>query len=404
MTQITAFVTGAEHPTGLGSARALKKAGARVVGFTGWPRNGCCRSRAWDEVRALTSSDPAKVAAEILAVASKVPGPVFLLPTQDELVQELSGLQPDFPENLRAALPSQETVQLLLEKTRFAGWAEEKGFALPRSVVVDSQEGLSREIGRCKFPAILKPLVRTIEWQRVSPVEKVLQLSGRQDLKRVPFDLFDVAPSYVLSEWIPGDDSDVLFCLCYLDSESEVVAAFTGRKLLQYPRLTGSTAICVDHDDPELRALAGELFRASRCTGLASLEVKRSRETGEYLITEPTVGRPNLQSPVAFHGGINLVGIAMLAAWGRDYSWLIRSPRRAFWVEERAVFEILTTRTGVPVQVGLIGKEFLRHRRPFGAYFRLSDPWPFLALMKGWGVNGMRRLPGVRKTPELKES
>lgn len=401
MTQITAFVTGADHPTGLGSARALKSAGARVVGFTGGGEEWCGRSNAWDEVRSI-SSHPSQGAEEIMAAAAEVQGPVFLVPTQDELVQEFSELRDSFPQNLRAALPNEKTVRTLLDKTRFAEWARENGFPLPASAIANSEEELRALLETFEFPAILKPLTRTRKWHRVSPVEKALRLSAPGDLDQVPFDLFDVAPSYVLSQWIPGEDSDVLFCLCYLDSDSEVVASFTGRKLLQYPRLTGSTAICVDHDDPELRTMAEELFRAAGCTGLASLEVKRSGVTGEYLITEPTVGRPNLQSPVAFHAGLNLVGVAMLHTWERDFSHLIRPPGRAFWVEERAVYEILSSAPRLPMGLRLIGREFLRVRRYGGAYFSLSDPSPFFDFLGSAVGKGMRRVLRLGKGPEGK--
>jgi D-aspartate ligase len=219
-------------------------------------------------------------------------------------------------------------------------------------------------------------------------------MGSAADLERVPFDPFAVAPAYVISEWIEGDDADVLFCLTYLDSDSEMLASFTGRKLLQYPRLTGSTAICTDRPDPALEELTASVLRKAGCQGLASLEVKRSATDGRYYITEPTVGRPNLQSHAAVKGGVNLHGIALRHAWGEDYSDLTGPRRRCVWFEERGLFEILTTRTGVPVPMRLIAGEALKARRPAAAHFSLTDPKPFASMSWSWVRNGVRRLKG----------
>ena len=381
---ITALVTGAHHPTGLGSARALRAAGARVIGFSECADSPSFRSRAWSDIRTLSARSPRAVAEEIVSFAESLDGPIFLLPTEDLLAQEFSRIQNEFPEQLRASLPALETVELLLNKTQFASWASERDFPIPKTVILNSDEALVEAIEDFPFPAILKPLVRTAEWQKNSPLQKALLLEGPGDIKSLSFPLFSAAPAYVLSEWIAGADSDVHYCLSFLDSESEMVASFTGRKLLQFPRLTGSTAVCGDTDDPGLTALTAELFKAAGCTGLASLEVKRSAQDGGYFITEPTVGRPNLQSPSAMLSGVNLVGIAMRHAWGRDFSDLVAPRRSCMWFEEQAVFQILISRSRVPISRRLIASQALRSRRFAGAYLALSDPAPFLGVLGIW--------------------
>jgi predicted ATP-grasp superfamily ATP-dependent carboligase len=173
-----------------------------------------------------------------------------------------------------------------------------------------------------------------------------------------------------------------------------MVASFTGRKLLQYPRLTGSTAICVDRADDELEELTARLFKEVGCQGLASLEVKRSAYDGRYVITEPTVGRPNLQSGAAVLGGVNLQGIAMLDAWGRGWDDLIGRRRRCLWIEERALISVLTTFRGVPRHLGLVAAKVLSGRRLGGAYFHLGDPAPFTSMTGDWMRRRARRLLG----------
>jgi predicted ATP-grasp superfamily ATP-dependent carboligase len=392
MKTITAFVTGADHPTALGAARALHAAGATVIGFTHRHEAWACRSRAWAEIRRLSGGAVDEAASEVLSAAEGSNCPIFLLPTEDDMVAEFSRTRDQFPELVRMCCPPDHVVRTLLEKTRFVDWAESRGYPVPRSKVAHSKEELTALLKSFSYPAILKPLVRTPEWQRSSPVEKAIRLEASGDIEGLPFDLFRVAPSYVVSEWIEGDDSDVYFCLAFLDSRSEIVASFSGRKLLQYPRLTGSTAICASNDLPELDVMTADLFRAVGCQGLASLEVKRSATDGKLLITEPTVGRPNLQSFAAVAAGVNLCGIAMRHVWGQDFSDLLGPRKQCVWIEESGLFEVLTTRTRVPVPVRMILREAVRARRISGAYLAISDPGPFVAMAGNWARNGFRRI------------
>ncbi|MGQ0718641.1 MAG: hypothetical protein ACT4NP_15290, partial [Pseudonocardiales bacterium] len=112
--------------------------------------------------------------------------------------------------------------------------------------------------------------------------------------------------------------------------------------------------------------------------GFGSLEVRRSTRDGRMLITEPTVGRPDLQTALAAAAGVNLVEMAYL-----DALKLPQPPRRptreAIWIHE----------TGFPRSVLVAARRrrldtrtlfaALRTRRaPTGAFFSNRDPLPLL--------------------------
>ncbi len=389
---ITAIVTGADSPTGLGAARGLRSAGAKVIGFTHHPAAWPCRSGVWDQVEGFSDKSTDASVAQVLAFAAHITGPVFLLPCEDGLATEFSRYQGQFPDNVRFSRPSYNVVQLLLEKTQFALWANTHGFPVPKTVLVHSHDELSNHLEGFNYPAVLKPLVRTPGWQAASPVHKVIRIESPDDIDTITFDLFEAAPSYILSEWIEGADEDVYFCLVCLDSDSNIIASHTGRKLLQFPRLTGSTAICIDANLPQLEKLTADLFRSAGCQGLASLEVKQSATDGQLVITEPTVVRPNLQSYSAVAAGVNLYGIAMRYAWSRDYTDLIRPRKRCMWIQEQALFEVFTTHSKTPVPVKTILQEFIKVRRISAAYFSFTDLTPFFTMFASWIKNGLHRI------------
>lgn len=382
-----AVITGAEHPTGLGSGRAVHQAGGRAWGLTTNTGAAASRSRVWKKLRVVASS--AERLDALRELARELDGPAFLLPTQDELVAQVSACRAELGEHYRFRYPDDEIVQTFLDKTRFHDWARPLGLPLPESHVVHSEGDLDAALRNMPFPVIIKPFYRTPTWNAKSPIDKVLRLDRPEDRSAIAFDLFEIAPSFIVSEWIPGPDDAVHYCLAYCDAPGRIAASYTGRKLLQYPRGTGSTAICVGVDNGEVRELAEEVFAQSRYVGLGSLEVKYTPD-GRPLITEPTVGRPNLQSYSAVAGGCNLQGMAMADALGLDRGPTCAKPRKAWWVEERAVREVMAARDGEPVPWTLIAREWVSSHASGGAYGAWWDPVPMLALLAETVRRGLR--------------
>ena len=376
-----ALVTGADHPTGLGAARALRAAGAQVWGLAyrtdAWP----CRSNVWSRLATVESADPTAYLDSMMAMARHLDAPAFLLPIQDDVVQAISTHREDLSVHYRFLLPDHTTVETFLDKTLFYDWALHRAFPHPKSYVAKSSDELSQILARIRFPAVIKPLYRTAGWQQSSPAQKAIRLHGPEDRDRIGFDLFKAAPAYLVSRWIAGADSDVHYCLTYFDADSNMVASYTGRKLLQYPRLTGSTAICVGTDNRYLRELTATVFREARFRGLGSLEVKRCATDGRYYITEPTVGRPNLQSYSAVPGGVNLAALAMYDALGHALPKPTRV-RNCLWLEENALLQVATEVSSEPIPWRLLLREALRARRMAGAYFSWCDTGPFRAMVR----------------------
>lgn len=345
--KIPLFVTGADHPTGLGVLRAVQSEGVDVYGLTADPNAGPCRSRLWKQVVAVAdATDQAWL--DALLDVGKAHGRLVLIPTQDELVKIVARNAGLLAAHYDFVLPPVETVQLLLDKTAFQVWASHRGFPVPQADVVTSQAELDALLERVRYPVLLKPFARTELWASRSPLHKIYRLNERRDVGELPFPPFDVADRYVVQQWISGRDSDVYFCLTYRDRTGQELAYQTGRKLLQWPVETGSTAVCTSTPVDALHQLANEVFDAAGLVGLGSLEVKRDVRDGQFYITEPTVGRPDLQSNVATAGGVNLTAIAYRDAVGLPFVAPTETARTALWVQEhdlpRALFTAVRTR------------------------------------------------------------
>ena len=128
----------------------------------------------------------------------------------------------------------------------------------------------------------------------------------------------------------------------------------------------GNTAICVAAPEAadELGGLSKQFIARTGYKGIGSLEFKRDRKSGKFIIVEPTVGRTNWQEEIATLCGTNI-------------------PLITYWTELGHPIE------ATPGEPGPVAwRASIVHRLPPGAlppgakirdgYFRLADPLPGL--------------------------
>jgi len=333
-----AVVFGAQHPTGLITARSLRGCELDIFGiyFSDTP---CLRSNIWSAlVRVEKTAEAILYLLNQLAAAH--PAGLLLFPADDECVKILSDNRDRLPAACSLILPAPATVDLLLDKSQFYNWAEEHDYACPATVKVHGFKDLDKAIAEKGYPVLLKPLYRTSLWDREFPHNKVFILENAEQLGCLPVKLFEIASPILLQQWIPGGDDEVYFCLVQYSRESRLVNYFCGRKLMQWPPHGGSTAIAVSDELDETRDLTVAIFDAVKYQGLGSMEYKKDPRNGKFYIMEPTVGRNDFQSYLAVSGGINLTRQACCEMLGEVAA---QAPKRkpASWFFEPSVLYAL---------------------------------------------------------------
>lgn len=375
-------VTGADLPAGLGLARALRGEGVPVYGLALNMRSPCCRSSSWAEILPVSEDSERGWMEGLLALSTRHIRQVLIL-GQDTVVDIVARHAEELEKHYSFVLPDKATVRILGDKSAFAPWAEANGFPVPRTHVVSSANELEAALQQLMFPVVLKPYTRDGRWQHASGRNKAYRLSSPAAVAAIPFQLFDVSDRYVVQEWIDGSDSDVHFCLVYRDRSGRELAYQTGRKLLQWPVSTGNTAICTTTEDPSLHQLTRQLFDRAGLVGLGSLEVKRDRRDGRSYITEPTVGRPNLQSNLAAAAGRNLAVVAYRDACGSPVEPTFRS-RDAIWLSESNLPPALVVAAlRRQLNLGELWRAVLRCRAVMCAYAGSGDLLPLVAMLAG---------------------
>lgn len=373
-------ITGADHPTGLGTARALAGTAGKIIGLYSDPKSKCCRSKVWDRLICIKTGEDGFLD-QLKAVGKEIGQKSVLFCSQDNIVQLVSDNRETLEEYYHFVQPDKNSLNLLMDKTEFHRWALEKGFDVPQGYVVTSVSELHSALSEMKYPVIIKPFVRTVLWDEMNAYGKMIRLNDERDLEKVEFDLFKVASKLVVQEWVPGDDRDVHFCLTYFNRDGEELAYYTGRKLLQWPVGCGNTSIAVGTFNEDVHRITRKVLDAAEHRGLGSLEVKLNRENGKYYLIEPTVGRNDLQSYLAVAGGVNLSRIAYLDAIGKEQGLGELKRRGSVWIEDYSLTDALKMAMRMRVLPYRDIMSIVRKRISF-SHLSLSDPLPGIGVIK----------------------
>ena len=110
----------------------------------------------------------------------------------------------------------------------------------------------------------------------------------------------------VIQEWIEGDDTDLYFCLMYINKNSRPLAVCTGKKLRQHPHLAGTLSVAEAVWIEEVAEESLKLLTPSGCKGFCSVEFKYSKVNGKFYVIEPTIGRADSQEGMSVMAGIDI--------------------------------------------------------------------------------------------------
>jgi D-aspartate ligase len=360
---------------GLGVVRSLAPEAVPVTLIDTAPGGPAVNSR-FVQKRALIKDQSTLVDEIIKQATGKRETPVLIL-TQEAAVAAVSAARAQLRGRVRYDFVEHETVLDLMDKTRFHTRAQALGFPVPQSVAFTPGDDL-KPVEALTYPCILKPIAKNAEWDRRN-FKKAYRFDNFEDLARFAAELKGASETVIIQEWIEGGDSDVFFTLLYRERHGTVPASFTGRKIRQWPPLVGGTASCMpapEHKD-ELAALTARFFAATAFVGLASMEYKRDRRSGRFVMVEPTVGRTDYQEEVATLNGVNIVRAAYRSLAGLEPLKANGAAPKRVWRDGASDAKSLSQ------QPTAVNPPEAAAARIVDATFRWSDPGPVLADFAG---------------------
>lgn len=300
-----AIIIGLDCATGLQTARILAGYGIPVVGIARDPKHPCCRTTVCKRIIAADTAGPGLISS-LVRLGPSLGGSAVLIPCTDMSVLLVSRHREALADWFRIALPDPDVVEMLVDKARFYAFAQQEGLPIPTTFFLRSPEDTATAARILRFPAVLKPAIKTPEWERHAAA-KVYRVSSAEELLHLYSHCAAWTECLVVQEWIEGADTDHYTCNCYFSTESEPLVTFVTRKLRQWPVFGGEACLSEESRNETVLQETVRLFRKACHHGLGYLEMKQDTRTGEYLIIEPNIGRPTGRSATAEAAGVELL-------------------------------------------------------------------------------------------------
>ena len=283
-------------------ARAFHEAyGVRAVVVSSVATGVVRHSTILDNVVEPGIDDPRTAVARLRAIASQHPGKrLLLLGSADWLVRTIVENRAELEDLYVIPYVDRATLDLVTDKENFGRLCGELGLGHPATVVHDVGAGGVPDTSGLRFPVIAKT-GNTAAYHHVEFPGKKKVFTGD-----TPAELADLmgrvraagyTDSFVIQDFIPGDDSGMRILTCYCDTAGRMRFASFGHVLLEEhtPGALGNPAGIITRDDAEIVEQARRLLEHIGWRGYANFDLKYDPRDGRTVFFElnPRLGRSN---------------------------------------------------------------------------------------------------------------
>jgi D-aspartate ligase len=287
--------------SGLAVARSLGRQGVAVhlVADGPWDIAGCSR---FAQVASVSSTaDDAALVDHLLRLdlaGSEGSAPALFF-TSDRYLRLVTRYADRLSERFAFVAPTLEAAETVIDKARWATFAEEQGISAPRSWIVGASVDLDALAGEVSYPVVLKPQ-RPGAW--LNQGVKMLRANDPEALRGLWQAYCGEGDTSVIQQYIEGPDDQHYAYYAYRSRDGIDRAVLTVRKERVYPIHAGDGVFAHVVDYPLLEQIGGEVLNKLGYVGAASVCFKVNPDLG------PLIYEINGRLP-AMHGSFALVGV-----------------------------------------------------------------------------------------------
>jgi predicted ATP-grasp superfamily ATP-dependent carboligase len=327
-----------------------------------------------------SQEEPQQLVDFLLRSASELRGAV-IFPTRDFDILFLDRYRGVLGPHYRLAIPPRASLSNVVDKYVLACRAREAGLPVPSTMIVREPDDLKKVSQQVGFPCVVKP-VSSHQWREGANWEKVggrkaFLIDSRETLDREYAQVSKAHHELLLQEWIPGKTEQIVVLGGYVGANSEPLAYFTARKIIQTPdEYFGTGCVVQSEDIPALLEPTLRLWRALNYHGMAEVEYKFDVRTQEFKLIEMNARHWD-QHELGRASGVNLTWTAYADLTGRSTTFKKVPSRPVTWIAEdpliQYVFRGLYRRE---LNLRALHKQ-IRQPHIYGTFF-WRDPWPFV--------------------------
>lgn len=370
--------------TGLGIARSLGEHGFRSVGLTSQRRIYGNFTRYAKIVHAPDSRhEPEQLLAYLLQMGRGAEEPSTIWPTRDDDVVFLDTYRNELQPYFTPMIPAHTVVQACLDKWETYQACLQAAVPTPRTWLVKNESDLHKAAAEVSYPCVLKPVAahhwrQGRNWKLVGE-RKAIEVQSVEHLLAEYATVSRADRRALVQELIPGGDENLAIAACCLDRNSNWIAGFNTRKVVQIPEGFGTGCIVQAAERPELFEPTLRLLQSMGFTGIAEVEYKWNAARSEYQLIEINP-RPWDQHRLGSTCGTDLVSLAQAAYSGLPRPAIEKTRSAVKWIAEDAfLFAVLRLAWNRDRKIFALF-HLARGKRTY-AIWSLRDPLPFTAYM-----------------------
>lgn len=374
------LVTDAESRLGLYVIRSLGRAGCRITALSGkthGPVLGFGSRFTARRYRLPAGDYPETLSGVIEELA---PSHDLLMPVTAFSISVVASGAERLAPRIPFFVPPLEAFQIASDKRQTAAVAQRAGVPVPESYSLSEMDSITDWAAQMahRLPLVIKfsDEDRSGSW---APADRYRIVRSRSELVEEYTRMHAIGPYPLVQEYVEGEGYGFF---AVFDRCGAPTAVFCHRRLREYPISGGPSTLCESYYDSALVDVGTRLLKALDWRGVAMVECKRDRRTGEYKVLEIN---PRFWGslPLALRCGVDFPVYQAQIALGFDptppSSYPLGRKVRFFFPDFLAVRD--EWRAGGRWRVG---KRYLRELlNPSirDGFFDLLDPWPTVAYL-----------------------
>lgn len=272
------IIVGSEVRKVVTIARSLRRAGVRCIAAapSGQPLRTSSRAIAG---RVQLEGDANESAGQLVRLAMTERAG-WVVPTSDSSLQIICAAFDELSAVSAVGAPAPRIVQRILDKSVTLATASRVGVPVPLSVVIEHADALDAAIAQLRFPVIAKPGDKS---RRTSHAFKTRTFQNAGELRAAFAQHARFGEGLLFQTYHHGDGVGIEMLI----SDGEPIATFQHRRLSENPPSGGVAVVAVSEPvNPTLLDYSVRLLRALEWDGVAMVEFRHDRATGESVLME----------------------------------------------------------------------------------------------------------------------
>ncbi len=195
------------------------------------------------------------------------------------------------PANLMHFEHSRSAHLTLMDKQTADRIARDAGVRVPWTAELSSPDDLEALLEQAPWPCVVKPVL-SHEWRDRYGEKRSFYAADAAEARELLGGPLADGFRMLLTQYIPGGDEDVEEAILVRLADGSYPVQFGVRKLRQYPRGFGETAVGESSALPQTTELAKRVLDEASFVGVAGVEAKRHADTDERWFLEVNVRLP----------------------------------------------------------------------------------------------------------------